>query len=64
MKKKKINNEIIEELLKSLVDGEIVENEDFNFRSNNLRNCEDTIPVVKDFDKIIKFKKKGILNLA
>ena len=35
-----------------------------NLRLDNIRNCEDAVPVVKEFDKIIKCKKKGILNLV
>ena len=45
-KRRKSNDEINEELLKSLIDGEIVENEELNLRSDNVRNFEDTIPVV------------------
>ena len=62
--KRKSNDKIIEQLLKSLIDGEIVENEELNLISDNLKNCEDPIPVVKEFDKIIKCKEKIILNLA
>ena len=46
-----------------MIDGEIFENEELNLRSDNVRNCEDVIPVVKEFDNIINCKKKGILNL-
>ena len=62
--KRKSNDKIIEQLLKSLIDGEVVENEELNLISDILKNCEDPIPVVKEFDKIIKCKKKIILNLA
>ena len=47
-----------------MIDGEIVENEELNLRSENVKNCEDAIPVVKKFDNIIKCKKKGIRNLT
>ena len=35
-----------------------------NLISDNIRNCEETTTFVKEFEKIIKSKKKGILNLA
>ena len=35
-----------------------------NLRSDNVTKCKETIMVVKEYEKIIKFKKKGILNLA
>ena len=47
-----------------MIDGEIVQNEELNLRSDKVRNSEDATPAVKEFDNIIKCKKKGILNLA
>ena len=44
--------------------GEIIENEELNLRSDNVRSCEDIIAGVKEFNNIIKCKKKGIVNLA
>ena len=44
-----------------MIDGEIVENKK---RSDNVRNCEDATLAVKEFDNIVKYKKKGTLNLA
>ena len=38
-KRRKSNDEIYDELLKSLTDGEIVENEELNLRSDNVKNC-------------------------
>ena len=35
-----------------------------NLISDNVRNCEETTTFMKEFEKIIKSKKKGILNLA
>ena len=53
-----------DELLKSVIDGGIVENEKLNLRSDNVTNCEQPISVVKEFDNIIKCKKKRMVNLA
>ena len=33
-------------------------------RSGNVKNCKQTITLVKEYKKIIKCKKKGILNFA
>ena len=46
-----------------MIDVYIIENEESSLRSDNVGKCEDIIPVVKEFDKFIKCKKKGILNL-
>ena len=35
-----------------------------NLRLDDVRNCEEKMKVVKEYEKIIKCKKKGILNLA
>ena len=43
---------------------EIPENEELNLRSDNVTKCEDTILAVKEFFKIIKCKRKEILNLV
>lgn len=45
-------------------DGDIVEIEELNLKLNSLRNCVEAIPVVKKYKKVIKFRKKGIFNLA
>ena len=56
--RRKNNNEIKNELLKSLIDDVIFEKEELNLRSNNVRNYNDSVHVVKEFDNIIKCKKK------
>lgn len=53
-----------DELLKSVIDGGIVENEELNLRSDNVTNCEQAISVVKEFDIIIKCTKKRMVNLG
>ena len=53
-----------DELLKSVIDVGIVENEELNLRSDNVTNCEQAISVVKEFDNIIKCTKKRMVNLA
>ena len=35
-----------------------------NLSLNNVRNCEETTTFMKKYEKIIKCKNKGILNLA
>ena len=42
--------------------GRLSKKEELNLRSSNIRNCVDVIPVVKEFDNIIKYKNNGILN--
>ena len=35
-----------------------------NLSSDNVRNCKETTMFVKEYEKIIECKKKGILNLT
>ena len=63
-KKRKSKYEVENELIKSLVEGEVVENEELNERTKNVTNYEEAIPVVKEYKNIVNVKKKGILNLA
>ena len=67
-KKEKIKEKVMMELKKNFsnqwIIGEIIENEELNLRSDNVRSCEDIISGVKEFNNIIKCKKKGIVNLA
>ena len=43
-----------------MYDGEIVENQELNLKSENVIDCEEAIPVMKEYKKIIKGKKKRI----
>ena len=43
-----------EELIKLLIDVNFIENKELNLRSDNVRNREDAIPMVKEFDKTLK----------
>ena len=44
--------------------GDVVENEELIERSNKITNYKVAIPVVKEYETIIRSKKKGILNVA
>ena len=47
-----------------MVKGDVVENEELIERSNKITNYKVAIPVVKEYETIIRSKKKGILNVA
>ena len=44
--------------MKSSIDGEIVENEELNLKSDNVRNCEEAIPFVKITRKLLSVRRK------
>ena len=47
-----------------MIDGEIIENEELNLKLDTEKNCVEAIPVVKKYENVIKFRKRGIFNLA
>lgn len=51
--RRKNNYEIKNELLISLIDGDIVENEELNLRSDNVAYCQVAILIVKEYETII-----------
>ena len=63
-RQERAKNEVKNELVKSLMEGDIVENEELNERAKNVTNYEKDIPVVKDYELLINSKKKGILNVV
>ena len=46
-------------LIRSLVQGDVVENEDLNEREQDVTSYEEAIPRVKQYETIIRSKKKG-----
>ena len=45
-----------------MIDGEIIENEELNLKSDNRRNYKEAISVVEEYKKIIKCTRKGMLK--
>ena len=52
------------EIVRSLMERHLFENEELTQRADNVRNYEETIPIVREYETIIKSQKKGILNVA
>ena len=50
------------ELIASLIEDE--NNHDENLSKRNIRKIDDAITGVKDYETIIKIKKKGIMNFG
>lgn len=45
-----------------MVESDICKNKELNEKADNIINYEESIPVVKENETIIKFKEKGILS--
>ena len=51
-------------LVRSLEEIDILENEELDQQADQAESHEKAIPVVQDYESIIRSKKKGILNFA
>ena len=47
-----------------MVEGEVYENKEFNKKADNLKHFEEAIPVVKEYETIIRSQKKSILKVT
>lgn len=63
-KKGKIEDLVEKELYSLLIEHEALDNKNFNKREINVNKTDDTIPIVKEYETIIKIKTTGILNIA
>lgn len=52
------------ELACLLMENDSVDNKILNEKESNIKKLEDVILNVKEYETIIKIKKKGILNIA
>ena len=51
-------------LVRSLEEIDILENEELDEQADQAESHEKAIPVVQDYENIIRSKKKGILNFV
>ena len=63
-KKRKTKSKMKNELIRSLQECKIVENVELNERTQSVTNHEQAIPIIKDYELVIRSKEKGILNVA
>ena len=56
--------EIKKQLLESIIINEVVEPEELNNKAEEIQESEEAAEVIKQYEYIIKTKKKGIINNA
>ena len=57
-------DEVKNELVRSLVEDDILKNDKINKRTDNLKSYQEAMPIVREYEAIIKKQKKNILNDA
>ena len=57
-------HEIKKQLLESIIINEVVESEELNKEAEEIRQPEEAAKVIKQYEDIMKTKKKGIISIA
>ena len=57
-------NEIKKQLLESIIINEVVESEELNKEAEEIKEPEKAAKIIKQYEDIIKTKKKGIISIA
>ena len=52
------------EILRSLVEADGYENDELIEKNNRVPNFEEAIPIVKEYERIIRTQKENMLNVA
>ena len=59
-----IKNEIKKQLLELIIINEVVESEELNKEAEEIKEPEKAAKIIKQYEDIIKTKKKGIMSIA
>ena len=62
--KRLTQDEVKKELIKSMVNNEVVETDELNKQAEEVQKPKDTANLIKQYEDIIRMKKKGIINIA
>ena len=62
--KRLTQDEVKKELIKSMVNNEVVETDELNKQAEEVQKPKDTANLIKQYEDIIRTKKKGIINIA
>ena len=57
-------DEVKNELIRSLQGMDVSENEELDEQAEKVTIDEEAIPVVQDYEKLVRSKKKGILSVT
>ena len=64
-KAKRLSKEEIEtQLLESVIVNEVVESKELNKEAEEIQDPQEAAKVIKQYENIIKMKKKGIISIA
>ena len=59
-----LKEEIKQKLIDSIINSDVIETEELNEKANKVEKPEDTAAVIKQYEDIIRTKKKNIISIA
>ena len=62
--KRLTHDEIKKQLIESMVVNDVIESDELNKQADEVQKPEDTTDLIKQYEGIIRTKKKGIINIA
>ena len=62
--KRLAHDEIKKQLIESMVVNDVIESDELNKQADEVQKPEDTTDLIKQYEGIIRTKKKGIINIA
>ena len=63
-KRKRLNEEVRQQLIDSLVNNDTTETEELNERAYRVKQLEDAAYTIKQYEKILLTKRKGIMSVT
>ena len=62
--KRLAQDEVKKELIESIVNNEVMETDELNKQAEEVQKPEDAADSIRQYENIIRTKKKGIINIA
>ena len=63
-KTRRLNKDVKKQLIESIVNSDIIENDELNKKAEEVQKPEDAAAVIKQYEEIIRTKKKGTITIA
>ena len=63
-KTRRLDKDVKKQLIESMVNNDIIETDELNKKAGEVQKPEDAAAVIKQYEEIIRTKKKGTITIA
>ena len=63
-KTRRLDKDVKKQLIESMVNNDIIETDEINKKAEEVQKPEDAAAVIKQYEEIIRTKKKGTITIA